>query len=485
MSKILKDTFVGLGKVGGYLAKGYMLKKEDGARFASKSEEGELFHRRNRGLIVDGVNKRLSEKDSFEHIAIIAPPGKGKSTGYIRPNIYDKAAQNCSMVITDPSGELYDDTSQHLRDKGFEILTLRPEDLSVSSKFNPFHGLDARDIIEIEQICTSIILSKYGSDKEGMWNDGAISLLEVFAKCLAYSMPDYLNLPNINYLAQMFGADGSDLDDWVMDHSLNPYDSSDSSLVDSWMGIVSSNEKMLSSYSTIVKTALKQLNNREVQKLLSVDNLDLQSFRKRKTAIYLVIPENQGKYYQFLVDIFYSRFFSIMMDHQPVRGELDVYCFLDEFGNSYINNFQSIVNNIRKYRVSLSMVFQGVSQITEKYGEQAGQSIKSGIGTFMIYAGADLHTAKEQSEILGKRRIIHRDSLLDRQEKYEEVELLPSDKIRTLADNQVLFVSSNKHPLIFEFTPYYQNGKYKSMARKGAYQQAENRHSGTFHQLRI
>ena len=98
-----------------------------------------------------------------------------------------------------------------------------------------------------------------------------------------------------------------------------------------------------------------------------------------------------------------------MMDHQPVRGELDVYCFLDEFGNSYINNFQSIVNNIRKYRVSLSMVFQGVSQITEKYGIQAGQSIKSGIGSFMIYAGADYQTAKEQSDILGKRRIIHRD----------------------------------------------------------------------------
>jgi type IV secretory pathway TraG/TraD family ATPase VirD4 len=177
MSKILKDTFVGLGKVGSYLAKGYMLKKEDGARFATKSEEGDIFHRSNRGLIVDGINKRLSEKDSFEHIAIIAPPGKGKSTGYIRPNIYDKSAQNCSMVITDPRGELYDNTSQQLRDKGFEVLTLRPDDLSVSARFNPFHGLDARDIIEIEQICTSIILSKYGSDKEGIWNDGAISLL--------------------------------------------------------------------------------------------------------------------------------------------------------------------------------------------------------------------------------------------------------------------------------------------------------------------
>ena len=485
MSKLLKDTFVGLGKVGAYLAKGYMLKKEDGARFATSSEEGDLFHPRNRGLIVDGVKKRLSEKDSFEHIAIIAPPGKGKSTGYIRPNIFDKASQHCSMVITDPSGELYDDTSQHLNDKGFEVLTLRPDNLTVSSKFNPFHGLDARDVIKIEQVCASIVLSKYGGDKEGVWNDGAISLLEVFAKCLAYTMPKYLNLPNLNYLCQMFGADGADLDDWVTEHSINPYDASDNSIVDSWTGIVTSNERMLSSYATIARTALKQLNNRQVQQLLSVDDIDLANFRKKKTAIYLIIPENERKYYQFLVDIFYSRFFSIMMDHELLPNELDVYCFLDEFGNSYIDDFQTIVNNIRKYRVSLSMVFQGVSQISEKYGDIAGQSIKSGIGTFMLYAGADYQTASEQSNILGKRRIIHRDNLIGGEEKYTEVDLLPPDKIRTLENNQVLFVSSNRHPVIFEFTPFYQNGKYKSMARKGAYQQPPNRHHNTFHQLRL
>ena len=43
MSKILKDTFSGLFKVGSVVAKHYMLKKETGARFASKDELRSLF----------------------------------------------------------------------------------------------------------------------------------------------------------------------------------------------------------------------------------------------------------------------------------------------------------------------------------------------------------------------------------------------------------------------------------------------------------
>lgn len=486
MSKLLKDTFAGVGKVGKYLAKGYVLEKEDGARLASKREQREILASGNKGLILDGVDKRLSTTASFEHVAIIAPPGRGKSTGYIRPNIYDKSRMNCSMVITDPSGELYADTSQQLKEQGFDIVTINPSDLTTSSQFNPFHGLGADKIIEIEQICSSIILSKYGTDKDGTWNDGAVSILEVFAKCLAYTCPEYLNLPNLNYLVQMFGTDGSDLDDWIVDHSVNPLDPYDNSIIDAWKGITASNSRMLSSYTTIAKTALKQLNNRQVQQLLSVDTVDLASFRKKKTAIFLIIPANQRQYYQFLLDIFYDRLFNILMEHYPLLpGELDVFCFLDEFGSSYIKDFQDTVNNIRKYQVSLSMVFQGISQIDQKYGKDEGQSIRSGISTFIVYSGADYQTAKEQSDIIGKRRIIQRNELLEIEERIHEIDLLPPEKIRTLTDNQILVVSSNKHPFILEFTPYYQNPKYKRMSRKGAYKQAHKGSVSSGYQLRV
>ena len=48
-------------KAGKYLVKGYVLKKEKGARFSNTKEEKEIFKPRNEGILIDGKSKRLSE----------------------------------------------------------------------------------------------------------------------------------------------------------------------------------------------------------------------------------------------------------------------------------------------------------------------------------------------------------------------------------------------------------------------------------------
>lgn len=486
MSEIMKSTFKGIYSAGKFLMRGHILKKDIGARFATKKEMSQIANSSNKGVLIDGVNKRLSDKDSFRHVAIISPPGGGKTTGYIVPNILDKARSKCSMLITDPSGEIYANTSKHLKSKGFNIITLDPSNINTSSHFNPFDGLDHNDTIEIERICASIILSKYGSDKEQIWNDGAISLLEIFAKCLAYTKPEYLSIPNLNYLIQVFGSDGGNLDDWVADHSMNPSDPHDRTIIDSWLGLITSNANMLNTYTTIVKTALKQFNNRQIQKLFHTNDIDLQEFRNKKTAIYIILPENQAAYFQFLVDVFYSQFFSSMMKTIPSRKTLDVYCFLDEFGSAYIDNFSMIINNVRKYRISLSLVFQGISQIAEKYGEQRAKSIKAGISTTLIFAGADFLSAKEQSDRLGQKVTLQRKKFEEIEETYSKIELMSADKIRTLENNQFLFVSANYHPFVVTYKPFYQSGSpYKAMVKRGAYPQPPNISNKTIYQLSL
>ncbi|MBQ4852765.1 type IV secretory system conjugative DNA transfer family protein, partial [Pseudoalteromonas sp. MMG012] len=176
MSKIIKDTFSSLFNIGSFVAKKKLLVQEQGARFANKAELTSMFSTSNKGLLINGNDQRLSIKDSFEHLAVIAKPGSGKTTAFIIPSILELASSNCSMIVNDPSCEVYEFTSGHLASRGFRILRLCPEDLPSSSCFNPFAGLDARHTIEIEQICTSIIMSKYGSDKEPVWNEGAISI---------------------------------------------------------------------------------------------------------------------------------------------------------------------------------------------------------------------------------------------------------------------------------------------------------------------
>lgn len=466
MSKIIKDTFSSLFSIGNFIAKKKLLVQEQGARFANKAELTSMFSTSNKGLLVNGNDKRLSLKDSFEHLAVIAKPGSGKTTAFIIPTILELGSSDCSIVVNDPSSEVYQLTSGHLASRGFHISRLCPEDLPSSSRFNPFVGLDARHTIEIEQICASIIMSKYGSDKEPMWNEGAISILEVLAKCLAYSQPNSLNLVELNSLVLRFGSDGTSLDNWVAENSINPFDSDDRSLWESWLGITTNNEKMLSSYVTICKTALKQLNNQNVRELMRTDSLDLKNIRNQKVIIYLNFSESKQAYYQFIIDLFYTRFLSTVMAHKPTPNELDIFGFLDEMGNCYINDFNTSINNVRKYRVSLSLVFQGISQLDDKYGEQKAKAIKAGIGSYLIFRGSDLDTNTEFSKVIGERTISQRENFTDIQTSYAHMPLLAPDQLRTMQSNQAVFISTYKQPTIITCMSYFEHGRYLRFTKK-------------------
>jgi type IV secretory pathway TraG/TraD family ATPase VirD4 len=257
------------------------------------------------------------------------------------------------------------------------------------------------------------------------------------------------------------------LDHWVANSSINPEDRQDRSIINAWVGLTKNNKNMLTSYATIAKTALKQLNNRSIQRLLASNDLDFKQFRKEKTILYIIVPAHQQDYYQFIIDLLYTRFFSQMMDVLPKRADLNVYCLLDEFGSSYIHGFSALINNIRKYRVSLSLVFQSLSQLEAKYGKSA-EAIKGGIGSYIVFSGADYSTAKEISDIVGKRLLISRNELTDIEQRYQELHLLSPDKIRTLEAHQCVFLSKNRHPLIIETTPFYKHFRFHSATKKGA-----------------
>lgn len=54
---------------------------------------------------------RLSERESFQNVCLIARVGAGKTSRFIIPNILDKAGSRCSLVVNDPKGEAFDATS--------------------------------------------------------------------------------------------------------------------------------------------------------------------------------------------------------------------------------------------------------------------------------------------------------------------------------------------------------------------------------------
>lgn len=66
------------------------------------------------GWLVLGRRQRLSLKDPFTNLELVAPTGSGKTTRYVIPNLL--LAEE-SVVVTDPSGEIFRATAGHLTER--------------------------------------------------------------------------------------------------------------------------------------------------------------------------------------------------------------------------------------------------------------------------------------------------------------------------------------------------------------------------------
>jgi type IV secretion system protein VirD4 len=133
-----------------------MFSKKDGARLLSNDEVRLLSSSWNKGLIIDGKNLRMSEKDSFANLAVFAKSGVGKTSSISFPNLIDLAERDCSIAVNDPKGELYDSLSGYFKFKGFKVLKYDIMEIGHDSYFfNPFAFIE--NDVELDFICDLII----------------------------------------------------------------------------------------------------------------------------------------------------------------------------------------------------------------------------------------------------------------------------------------------------------------------------------------
>ena len=340
---------------------GKFLRREDGARLLTPKETGQLLSPMNSGLLIDGTNGRLSERESFQNVCVMARVGAGKTSRYIIPNVLDKARRNCSMVVNDPKGEVFEATSGYLQARGFRVLTINPQDLERSSRFNPL--LEAKDDIELEQVAEILIKAGSGSSgKDVFWDNGAVRLIAVLLKLLqraGQQDPAHFTLGNLYHLLQNFGTDGAPLDDFAIKWAYDPLNPEDATLWEEWKGATTGNTNAVQSFALTALTSLRAFTNQNMVQLTASSSFDLESIRSERTAIFFIIPAQHAEYYGFWTSVFFRSVFNACMRRMPTSATLPCYILYDEFGHSMIPSFVSVANTIRGYKVSLSIVCTG------------------------------------------------------------------------------------------------------------------------------
>lgn len=447
---------------------GKRLKTQTGARLQSTKEVAAFLNKSNTGLLIDGSEGRLSEKQSFQNVCVVARVGAGKTSRYIIPNVLDKAKRKCSIVVNDPKGEVFAETSGYMQAKGFDVIAINPEDLEHSATFNPL--LEARSDIEIEQVAEILIKAgSGGGSRDQFWDNGAIRLVSVLLKLLqraGSTDPRYYTLGNLYQLLQSFGQDGTPLDEFVIHWAYDPTNPNDSSLWEEWKGATTGNANAVASFALTALTALKAFTNRNLVRLTSESSFDLENIRRRKTVIYFITPPHLAEYYGFWTSVFFRSVFNASMRRMPDRRTLPLYVLYDEFGHSTIPSFVSIANTIRGYKVSLSIVLQSLAQLSARYGSDYSRSIQGGFMTYLAYAGSDQDTARFFEAVAGKVVETRRDKIEDETYQRHEFNLLNADEVRRITDSQAIMVSANQHPALLETLPYFAHRQYSKVPRR-------------------
>jgi len=452
----------------------YWLKKKlneniSGAQFSSEDETGAYLNSDYDGLLIDGSDKRLSLTDSFQNICITARIGAGKTTQYIIPNVLSKARDKCSLVVNDPKGEIHEATSGYMKQCGYNVLVINPEDLDKSSGFNPLS--EAHTDIEMEQLAEILVRSSNtgSSGKDDFWLQGAIRFISLFIKVLKNAErdnPGVYNLHNLYYLFQNYGDNGSKLDNFMSEYTINPSNVADQTLWNEWQGVMTGNPEGVQSFVLSAITSLKALSNQSLARLTAQSDIDLSLLKKEKTIIYFITPAQHAKYYGFLTSLFFKSVFNACMRQLPDKKTLPVYILYDEFGHSTIPDFSAIANTIRGYKVSLSIILQSISQLEGRYGKHEAETILGGFNSFLTYSGSDSATTEFYSRIIGKVRYSQKTDLTDPIYRHTDINLMNSNDVRSINENQALFLSKNRPPVLLDITPYYQNKSFMRQSKK-------------------
>lgn len=282
------------------------------------------------------------------NVMIIGSAGSGKSFGVIKPNILQ---MNSSMVITDPSGEMFMAEAKLLLKNGFRVWIFSTSDMLHSNCYNPFdYVYDEEGNIDETRVSSMINMflqnatemqSNRGDNK--FWDQASKALLNACAMLLLefypeekHNMYEMLRLIQKGKVSEKDADNQTELDKIFSKarrqnpdaHCFSSYDTfklapartANSILISAGVDLNMFNQtkvRNMTSTSYLVKSRntnglIRKFHYDKEGKLIRTDeNIDLRTIGDEKTCLFINIPQADSTY-NFLVSMLYSQLFDTL-----------------------------------------------------------------------------------------------------------------------------------------------------------------------------
>ncbi len=355
-------------------------------------------------LLSNGVSGYVDDKDT--HTLIFGSTGSKKTRLFGMPLLNLFAAAGESFIATDPKGELFQKTSGYVKSQGYNIVTINFRDLDKGDMWNPLfvpytlykEGRVDEATAMLNDFVATIAEPTFKNTKDIYWAEAASSFaLANLLLLMECGRPEEVNPAS---LARLCSQDCEDILEELSDKMTD-----DSLCAINYKGVLSVPDNTLRCiYSTLFSMVRIFVAQKNLSAKLAGNTIDMSSFGKQKTAVYIIVPDEKTTYH-FLVTTFikqvYETLIGVAQSTPDKRLPVRVNFVLDEFCNiPKIPDMPSMISAARSRNMRFYLIVQSYHQLKGKYGEDA-DTIKGNCDNWVFLTSKELSLLQEISALCG------------------------------------------------------------------------------------
>lgn len=416
-----------------------------------------LLMTRNIRIGVDGYKHKHNT-----NVLVVGGSGTGKTRTYAVPNVLEAG---CSMVITDPKGEILRKTGGFLKRAGYEVRVFDLLNPDASFCYNPFRYV--RDDKEVLQLITNLIQNTtppHAQSSDPFWEKSETALLQALMLYLLHEAPP--EEQNFGMVMELLGSAQVKEKDENFESPLDilferlAMRDPESIAVKQYGIYKQAAGKTAKSILVSVGVRLAAFNLPQIARLTMTDELHLDDLGELRVALFCCIPDSD-KSLNYLVGMVYTQLIQTLFYQadRVHRGRLPVpvHCLMDEFPNISLpkDSFQSALATMRSRGIFCSIIVQNIAQLKSMY-KDSWESLVGLCDEFLYLGGNEQGTHKYVSELIGKETVETTSRSLSRgrsgssstSHQQTARDLMTPDEVRLLSNDKALLFVRGERPVM-------------------------------------
>lgn len=429
-----------------------------------------------------GIEERVNNQISNNNIVAIGAPGTMKTRAFVRNLIIQAAKREESLIITDPKGELVEDTAVYLKNEGYKVRIFNLVNLLCSDSWDCIATIGTDSIVA--KIFADTIANSAGAGDNKYWIDNASIIFKAVSLYVIES-PVEVNKTMGRVYDILSTYDLPTLDGLFCTLPEN------SVARRAYNSFKRCNENVKGQILNGISTMLSVFQDDIVRDITSHNEIDVEEICYEKCAYFLIMSDQHDSF-DFLATLFYAMSFVKQVEAidrerskreagKKYRKTIPINYIMDEFSNlGQIPNFEKKISTLRSRQINLVLIIQNIPQLKNRYPDDRWQEILGCCAVTVCLGSTDKMTAEYISSFTGiatievesvnstyDRQVL----LLNQETEYKEVrsrgqrQLMNLDEILRMPNMEEIIFIRGQNPLQCKKFDYTLNPESKKFIK--------------------